>query len=885
MLTKLFRRSRASGAAPRTPRADFLRRSRPSLESLEDRVVMSVTATPIPGFGPALLQSLTSQGPLSQGAQGSPAAITNVSLKNGQLVASGQFEGIPFTAPITLSADPPASAGATPILHLMIGEIHLNVLGLKVDTSNICLNITAQSGPGNLLGNLLGNIANALNGGSMVSSVLGGLSATDANTLNGGVSSLLDSVVRDVAMPSSVASSGPGNILNLSLGPVDLNLLGLNVHLDNCANGPVTVAVSAVPGPGNLLGNLLSDLTNLANITPASITSTAIQDGQLVASGLLGSIPFTAPLTVTGDPPASAGATPILHLMIGEIHLNVLGLKVDTSNICLNVTAQPGTPLGGLLGNIANALNGGQSLSSILAGLSATDANTLTTGVTSLLNSVVQDLTAATSVASSGPGNILNLSLGPVDLNLLGLDVHLGNCANGPVTVAVSAVPGPGNLLGNLLSGLSHTLDQLPASITSVAVQNGQLVASGLLGGIPFTAPLTLGDPSAGTTPVLHLMLNEIHLNLLGLKVDTSNICLNITAQPGTPLGGLLGNIANALNGGQSLSSILAGLSATDLNTLTSGLTTLLNQVFADITSPAAVSGGTGGAAAGTGATTILNLSLGPVELNLLGLDVKLDNCANGPITVTVSAQPGPGNLLGNLLSDVAHLLDNRALVPLGLLSNLLNAAGGGTGTQGFINGLYHSLLGRTGNPAEVAYWLNQIQNGATNDQVVQGFLNSAEFRGDEVDAFYQRFLHRAADPTGRAFWIQQLQSGVSEADVIDGFLNSAEYRAAHASDLAFVNGLYGDVLGRTASVNDLNFWLNQLASGESRQAVENAFVNSNELINNQVEGAYQTFLNRSSDLTGQTFWVNNLLSGTNTVDSLIAGFLTSPEFLGDTQG
>jgi hypothetical protein len=58
-------------------------------------------------------------------------------------------------------------------------------------------------------------------------------------------------------------------------------------------------------------------------------------------------------------------------------------------------------------------------------------------------------------------------------------------------------------------------------------------------------------------------------------------------------------------------------------------------------------------------ATNILHLSLGPVDLNLLGLQVGLDNCNNGPVTVDITAQPGPGNLLGNLLGGVAHLLDN----------------------------------------------------------------------------------------------------------------------------------------------------------------------------------------------------------------------------------
>lgn len=50
------------------------------------------------------------------------------------------------------------------------------------------------------------------------------------------------------------------DILHLELGPVDLNLLGLLVHLDQ-----VVLDISAQSGPGNLLGNLLCAITNLLN--------------------------------------------------------------------------------------------------------------------------------------------------------------------------------------------------------------------------------------------------------------------------------------------------------------------------------------------------------------------------------------------------------------------------------------------------------------------------------------------------------------------------------------------------------------------------------------------------------------------------------------------
>jgi len=59
----------------------------------------------------------------------------------------------------------------------------------------------------------------------------------------------------------------------------------------------------------------------------------------------------------------------------------------------------------------------------------------------------------------------------------------------------------------------------------------------------------------------------------------------------------------------------------------------------------------------------ILHLDLGPLSLNLLGLEVNLSE-----IVLDITAQGGAGNLLGNLLCDVAGLLNNPSA-----LSNLLN--------------------------------------------------------------------------------------------------------------------------------------------------------------------------------------------------------------------
>ena len=62
------------------------------------------------------------------------------------------------------------------------------------------------------------------------------------------------------AISAPLQVSGSCAILNLVLGPLDLNLLGLVVHLDQ-----VVLNITAVPGAGNLLGNLLCAVANLLN--------------------------------------------------------------------------------------------------------------------------------------------------------------------------------------------------------------------------------------------------------------------------------------------------------------------------------------------------------------------------------------------------------------------------------------------------------------------------------------------------------------------------------------------------------------------------------------------------------------------------------------------
>jgi hypothetical protein len=242
-------------------------------------------------------------------------------------------------------------------------------------------------------------------------------------------------------------------------------------------------------------------------------------------------------------------------------------------------------------------------------------------------------------------------------------------------------------------------------SIANFAVnQAGQLVANGTLtmpNGTtqpvqalatltqsPATATLAL--PTQTVVPILHLDIQPINLDLLGLQVKTSEIKLDVNAVPGPGnlLGNLLAGVANLLNGPGLLNlNLVASTLNSEISSLGSGGAAVPNVPLSGILSgPLNINSFSLGQNPATGAnqllangtfgqtpvslpvnlgstmTNLLHLDLGPINLNLLGLQVTTNE-----IILDINAVRGPGKLLGNLLSDVANLLNGSSN------TNLLN--------------------------------------------------------------------------------------------------------------------------------------------------------------------------------------------------------------------
>jgi hypothetical protein len=190
--------------------------------------------------------------------------ITSVrAAAGGGLVARGQVVGrlnaggtvIRDTAPARFRVSQQQQNGTCNVLALRLAPVHLALLGIRVDTSHISLDVKARR-RGGVLGRLFCTLAN--------------VELRFPRVAVARLNRRLDEapIVTRSSAPVRVAThQGTCQILNLILGPLHLDLLGLVVDLyGQTKRDPVQVTITGEPGHG-LLGDLLCSLAGSANIT------------------------------------------------------------------------------------------------------------------------------------------------------------------------------------------------------------------------------------------------------------------------------------------------------------------------------------------------------------------------------------------------------------------------------------------------------------------------------------------------------------------------------------------------------------------------------------------------------------------------------------------
>ncbi len=106
---------------------------------------------------------------------------------------------------------------------------------------------------------------------------------------------------------------------------------------------------------------------------------------------------------------------------------------------------------------------------------------------------------------------------------------------------------------------------------------------------------------------------------------------------------------------------------------------------------------------------------------------------------------------------------------------------------EDLVERLYVNALNRNSDLAGKTFWINKILNDDVElGDVVRGFLNSAEFNArnlnddDFITLLYKVMFNRTPSSKEKSYWMAALANGASRNEIISAFLNSAEFEATY---------------------------------------------------------------------------------------------------------
>ncbi|WP_265447409.1 ABC transporter substrate-binding protein [Flexivirga meconopsidis] len=177
-----------------------------------------------------------------------------------------------------------------------------------------------------------------------------------------------------------------------------------------------------------------------------------------------------------------------------------------------------------------------------------------------------------------------------------------------------------------------------------------------------------IGVGAAATTPALAAPGNSGKAVAHGARQAATSLPVTGTLPDGTVFSGSLSNLRTYVQNGALM--VKGTIRGTGLPAAGTTFTAPVEQINGQAANAGAAQAAQAAAAK---SCSVLNLVLGPLHLDLLGLVIDLNK-----VVLDITAVPGAGNLLGNLVCAIAGLLDKGG--PLAglsaLLNNLLSALG-----------------------------------------------------------------------------------------------------------------------------------------------------------------------------------------------------------------
>lgn len=185
-----------------------------------------------------------------------------------------------------------------------------------------------------------------------------------------------------------------------------------------------------------------------------------------------------------------------------------------------------------------------------------------------------------------------------------------------------------------------------------------------------------------------------------------------------------------------------------------------------------------------------------------------------------------------------------------------------------FVTRLYNVCLDREPDAGGKTNWVKQLNAGTrTGAQVAYGFVFSQEFQNrnfcneDYVKQLYRAFMGREGDEGGLQYWINRLETGTTREEVFNGFSQSEEFNNLCKN--------YGITLGDGIDVPKYGTVPKGKCSVCGKTDGVTAFVTR----------LYNVCLDREPDAAGLKDWTESLWSHTRSGKTASFGFIFSQEF------
>lgn len=230
---------------------------------------------------------------------------------------------------------------------------------------------------------------------------------------------------------------------------------------------------------------------------------------------------------------------------------------------------------------------------------------------------------------------------------------------------------------------------------------------------------------------------------------------------------------------------------------------------------------------------------------------------------------------------------------------------------ESFVVRLYDKCLGREPDAGGLTYWDQRlVTKQISGTEAAYGFVFSEEYLSkntsneEYVEMLYVVFMNRKPDESGLNYWVDYLEQGLSREYVFAGFAHSQEYtkicnsygiergtielkqpRDLNPNLTKFVNRLYVIILERDGEADGLNYYCEQIQS--KTMSIEDAamnFVFSPEFKQRNlgdkefVTILYKTVMDRLPETEGLNYWMNQMKNGMSR-EEVLHRFIISPEF------